>query len=154
MGNFSPGDKVRIPHVYDVTCVVVERFTPLFETNETWYHVKGPGGIIGVPESKMELDLVEGKRENNVRVDIDKAQAMMEFMAHWTVRPEISRRVVEALAENQNTLYAMVLTGVEEGIIPNASLSTTRFRDKLIMAFQIGLHHCWKDMGGSRCRLT
>jgi hypothetical protein len=148
MSKFSPGDRVR---VVGTTYVVVQQIYPDWKAEEPWYHVKGPGGIIGVPESKMEM-VSEGKgpSETNVRVDIEKAQAMMEFMADWTVRPEISRRVVEALAENQNTLYGMILTAVEEGIIPNASLATTRFRDKLIMAFQIGLHHCWKDMGGSR----
>lgn len=80
--------------------------------------------------------------ETSVRVNIDKAAAMMRFMADWTVRPEISGMVIEALAENQNTLYGMVLTAIEEGIIPNNSLSTTRFRDKLIMAFELGLRHC------------
>ena len=90
--------------------------------------------------------------EKEVRVDIEKAQAMMEFMAEWTVRPEVAPKVVEALAENQNALYGMVLTALAEELIPNGSRATARFRDKLLMAFQIGLHHCWKEGGDAAPR--
>jgi len=69
-------------------------------------------------------------------VDIDKAQAAIEFMASYVAQNSEELNKAEAVAKE--SLMGLILTAVSTGLIPNATRETTEFRNKIFMAFDFG----------------
>ena len=70
------------------------------------------------------------------KVDIDKAQAAMEYMSDYVSQHSEEVSKAEALAKE--SLMGLILTAVSTGLIPNATKETTEFRNKIFMAFDFG----------------
>jgi len=72
-------------------------------------------------------------------VDIDKAQAAIEFMANYVAQNSEELNKAEAVAKE--SLLGLILTAVSTGLIPNATRETTEFRNKIFMAFDFGYYY-------------
>jgi hypothetical protein len=78
------------------------------------------------------------KRFEITEVDVEKAQAAMDFMADYVQKhPE---EILKAENAAKDALMGIVLTAVATGLVPNAMPITTEFRDKIYMAFNIGYY--------------
>ena len=73
-------------------------------------------------------------------VDIEAAQNMLDVVKEWGFRPEVKEELARATATAENSLLALVLTGVEAGLWPNTPESNQFLLDKLRIAFQMGYY--------------
>ncbi|MCJ7791991.1 MAG: hypothetical protein MUP49_06270 [Dehalococcoidia bacterium] len=69
-------------------------------------------------------------------VNIEKAQAAMDFMTDYIKHN--SEKISKAEAAAKNSLMGLILTGVETGVFNNATPQITQIRDKIFMAFDFG----------------
>jgi len=74
------------------------------------------------------------------RVNIEAAQEMLDIVNLWGSRPEIRDKLFKATAGAENSLLALVLTGVELGYWPNTPEANQFLLDKLRIAFQMGYY--------------
>jgi hypothetical protein len=74
------------------------------------------------------------------KVDIDKAQSVMDFMTEFVAHN--GEEILKAEEAAKDALMGLILTAVATGLIPNAAKETTVFRDKIFMAFDIGYTYC------------
>ena len=70
------------------------------------------------------------------KVDIDKAQAAMDFMVRYI--GQNAEEILKAEAAAKESLMGLILTAVRTGLIPNATEKTTELRSKIFMAFDFG----------------
>jgi len=74
------------------------------------------------------------------KVNIDQAQKMLSIVQEWGQSPEIKADLGQAHARAENSLLALVLTGVASGLLPDKPLVNQIVLDKLRIAFEVGYY--------------
>lgn len=73
-------------------------------------------------------------------VNIEASQDMLDVVKKWGLRSEVKEELSKATAAAENSLLALVLTGVAVGLWPNTPESNQFLLDKLRIAFQMGYY--------------
>lgn len=83
------------------------------------------------------------------KVDIDKAQEFLSVLEEWGRRPEIKPSLSAAHFSAENSLLALVLTGVASGLVPDGPEVNQFILDKLRITFEMGYYYHSLQSGSS-----
>jgi hypothetical protein len=110
-----------------------QSFPNAVKTVEEW---RETGEIPDLPYDGQETP---GRVVSIHAVDIDKAQAAIDFMLEYISKNKEKLNKAESAA--MESLMGLVLTATYTGLVRNASPQATELRDKIFMAFDIGFFH-------------